>query len=143
MDTSALLKLFVLEKGSVKMLHFASTEDDRNKIVCTLTQVEATSAICRLRKENRMSPAEATLALNLLANEARRLVLQPINTSVHDEAMALIDRHYLRALDALQLGSAIVARDRLAVTQMRLIASDKGLKDAALAEGFEVWDPCD
>jgi hypothetical protein len=40
------------------------------------------------------------------------------------------------------LGSAVVLRHRLAVSQMRFIASDKALKEAARAEGFEVWDPC-
>jgi predicted nucleic acid-binding protein len=125
------------------MLRFAQAEDDRNKVVSALAQIEARSAICRLRKGNRMSPSEAALALDLLTNELRRIVEQPINPPVLEAANTLIDRHTLRALDAVQLGCAVVARDLLAAPNMRFVASDKTLLDAARAEGFDIWNPCD
>jgi predicted nucleic acid-binding protein len=125
------------------MLRFVQAEDDRNKVVSALAQIEARSAICRLRKGNRMSSSDASLALDLLTNELRRIVEQPVNPPVLEAANTLIDRHYLRALDAVQLGCAIVARDLLAAPNMRFIASDKTLLDAARAEGFDIWNPCD
>jgi len=125
------------------MLRFAQAEDDRNKVVSALAQIEARSAICRLRKGNRMSSSEASLALDLLTNELRRIVEQPVNPPVVEASNTLIDRHYLRALDAIQLGCAVVARDLLAAPNMRFIASDKTLLDAARAEGFDIWNPCD
>jgi predicted nucleic acid-binding protein len=88
-----------------------------------------------------MSPSEASLALDLLAVEMRRMVEQPVNPPVLEAAGALAERHYLRAMDAVQLGCAVVARDLLSAPDMRLIASDKDLLEAARAEGFEVWDP--
>jgi predicted nucleic acid-binding protein len=90
-----------------------------------------------------MSPSEAALALDLLTNELRRIVEQPINPPVLEAANTLIDRHTLRALDAVQLGCAVVARDLLAAPNMRFVASDKTLLDAARAEGFDIWNPCD
>jgi len=125
------------------MLRFANTEEDRNKVVSALAQIEARSAICRLRQEEAITPPEAELALDLLTNELRRIVEQPVNPPVLEAANTLIDRHYLRALDAVQLGCAIVARDLLAAPNMRFIASDKTLLDAAQAEGFDIWNPCD
>ncbi len=125
------------------MLRFVQAEDDRNKVVSALAQIEARSAICRLRKGNRMSPSQAALALDLLTNELRRIVEQPINPPVLEAANTLIDRHTLRALDAVQLGCAVVARDLLAAPNMRFVASDKTLLDAARAEGFDIWNPCD
>jgi len=125
------------------MLRFVQAEDDRNKVVSALAQIEARSAICRLRKGNRMSPSEVALALDLLTNELRRIVEQPINPPVLEAANTLIDRHTLRALDAVQLGCAVVARDLLAAPNMRFVASDKTLLDAARAEGFDIWNPCD
>jgi predicted nucleic acid-binding protein len=125
------------------MLRFAQAEDDRNKVVSALAQTEARSAICRLSKGNRMSPSEAALALDSLADELRRIIEQPVNPPVLEAANTLIDRHYLRALDAVQLGCAIVARDLLAAPDMRFIASDKTLLEAAHAEGFDIWNPCD
>jgi hypothetical protein len=49
----------------------------------------------------------------------------------------------LRALDAVQLGSAIVSRDLLAAPDMRFVASDNALLEAARTEGFDVWNPAD
>jgi len=90
-----------------------------------------------------MSSSEAALALDLLTNELRRIVEQPVNPPVLEAANTLIDRRCLRALDAVQLGCAIIARDLLAAPNMRFIASDKTLLDAARAEGFDIWNPCD
>ena len=123
------------------MLRFAQAEDDRNKVVSALAQIEARSAICRLRKGSRMNSSEASLALDSLAAEMRRMVEQPVNPPVLEAASTLIDRYFLRAMDAVQLGCAIVARDLLAAPDMRLIASDKELLEAAHKEGFEIWDP--
>ncbi len=123
------------------MLQFASAEDDRNKVVSAVAQIEAESAICRLRQEKSITPAEASLALDLLAGEMKRMIEQPVNPPVLEAASTLIDRHCLRAMDAVQLGCAIVARDLLAAPDMRFIASDKALLDAAHEEGFAVWNP--
>ena len=136
-----MLKLFVAEQGSDKMMRFATAEDDRNKVVSALAQIEARSGICRLRKGVLLTPFEAQSALDSLDAESKRIIQQPINPSVLDAASMLIERHCLRAMDALQLGSAMVARDLLTAPDMRFIASDKSLLEAAEAEGFTVWDP--
>jgi hypothetical protein len=90
-----------------------------------------------------MSLDEASIALRSIAAEAKRMIEQPINPPVLEAASVLVDRHYLRALDAIQLGCAIVARDLLAAPDMRVVSSDKGLLEAAHAEGFDIWNPCD
>ena len=123
------------------MLQFANAEDDRNKVVSALAQIEARSAICRLRQGKSIDTSEASFALDSLATELRRVIEQPLNPPVIEAANVLVDRYYLRALDAVQLGSAIVARDLLAASGMRFIASDKALIDAAREEGFAIWNP--
>lgn len=123
------------------MSRFASSEDDRNKVVSALAQIEACSAICRLRQREFITPAEASLALGSLASEMRRMIEQPVNPPVLAAASMLINRYYLRALDAVQLGTAIVAREMLAASEMRFIASDNALIEAACQEGFDVWNP--
>jgi len=125
------------------MLRFAQVEDDRNKVVSALAQLEARSAIARLRKGSRMNSSEASLALISLAAEMRRMIEQPVNPTVLEAASSTIDRYCLRAMDAAQLGCAIVARDILQAPDMRFIASDKELLEAAVAEGFAVWNPAD
>ena len=125
------------------MIRFANAEDDRKKVVSALTQVEARSAICRLRKEKKLTPGEASSALTFLDADMKRVIEQPILPPVLEAANAMVERHYLRAMDAVQLGCAIVARDLLAAPDMRFIASDKGLLEAAQKEGFDIWNPCD
>jgi len=61
-----------------------------------------------------VSSTDATLALDSLAAEMRRMVEQPVNPPVLEAASTLIDRHFLRSMDAVQLGCAVVARDLLA-----------------------------
>lgn len=90
-----------------------------------------------------MTSDEASIALDSIAAEVRRMIEQPINPPVLEAASTLVERHYLRALDAVQLGCAIVARDLLAAPEMRMVASDSDLLKAAKKEGFETWNPCD
>jgi hypothetical protein len=132
-----------VEEGSEKMLQFANAEDDRSKVVSALTQVESRSGICRLRKGKLLTPSEASFAIASLAADMKRIIEQPVNPPVIDSANTMVDRYNLHALDAVQLGCAIVARDLLAAPDMRLISSDKDLLKAAQGEGFETWNPCD
>jgi len=125
------------------MLQFANAVDDRSIVVSALTQVEARSGICRLRKGDLLTPSEASFALDLLAGEMRRIIEQPVNPPVLEAANTAVDHHHLKALDAVQLASAIVARDLLAAPDMRFVSSDLELLDAARAEGFDTWNPCD
>jgi hypothetical protein len=129
--------------GSKKMAQFADASDNQNKVVSVLTVVEGTSAICRLRQGKFIRPSEASAALVLLSADFETMVQQTANPRVIQAAKAMTDRHHLRALDAIQLGSAIVARDLLAAPDMRFIASDIDLLAAARAEGFDTWNPCD
>ena len=123
------------------MLEFWLAESDEDKVVSAILQVEVRSAICRLRKEKRMTHDEASFALASLVAEISGLTQQMINPQVLEAANEVIDRHSLRALDALQLGSAIVARDLLKSPEMQFIASDHALLAAAEAEGLIVWNP--
>ena len=124
------------------MLQFWIGEDDRNMVVSAMAKIEARSAICRLRKEGRLIPDEATVLFASIAAEIRRLIEQPVNPPILEVASGLVDRYDLRALDAVQLGSAVVARDLISAPEMRFVASDHALLSAAGEEGFTTWDPC-
>jgi predicted nucleic acid-binding protein len=123
------------------MCQFASAEDDRKKVVSALASVEGRSGICRLRREKSFTSAEASVALVALADDLRRMIEQPVTPPVLEAANGLVDRYVLRALDAVHLGAAIVARDLMSASDMRFIASDHALLRAAHEEGFETWDP--
>jgi len=90
-----------------------------------------------------MSPDEAKMLLDSLAAEMKRMIEQPLLPLVLESANVLVERHYLRALDAVQLACAIAARDSLTASDMRFIAADLDLLEAARKEGFDTWNPCD
>ena len=66
----------------------------------------------------------------------------PIQTSILEHASVLIQRHALRALDALQLASSLAVRDDLEPgDHLIFIGSDVRLLAAAQSEGLATWDP--
>lgn len=123
------------------MVRFADTVADSEKVVSALAFVEVRSAITRLRRGDFLTQSEAALATESFVESMQLVIEQPVNPQVIEAAIGVIERWRVRTLDAVQLGSAIVARDLLAAPRMRFVASDKALLEAAAAEGFEVWDP--
>lgn len=123
------------------MLRFMTAEPTGDRFFSALARIEARSVICRLRKGNRIHPNSASHALSSIDSEFDRMIEQPINNAVQNLAVVLVERHLIRSLDAIQLGSAIVARDLMAASDMRFVASDKTLLEAARKEGFEIWNP--
>jgi hypothetical protein len=65
---------------------------------------------------------------------------QPVIAPVLEIAADLLDQRSLRALDALQLATAISVREQ-GEDEIRFIASDKTLLQAAELEGFQIWNP--
>jgi hypothetical protein len=58
------------------------------------------------------------------------------------EAARLLDRHVLRALGAIQLATATIARGgSSSLRQVMFVASDVRLLSAANAEGLTTWYP--
>ena len=125
------------------MLEFWVAEEGKHKIVSAIARVEACSAICRLRKESRMTAREASMALRAVVAEIQNLNEQRVSRRVLGVASALVDRRTLRSLDAVQLSSAVVIRDLMPAADMRFITSDHTLLNAAQEEGFAVWNPCE
>lgn len=77
-----------------------------------------------------------------LTTELADMTGLPVTADVIQLARELVDRHPLRALDALQLATCCSAR--LASGEENIVifvASDQRLLAAAREEGFEVLDP--
>lgn len=140
-ETSALIKLFIEEVGSQQMTDFLATSDDSQLIVAAIAHTESRSAICKLRRRGKLTEEQAASAMSELAAQILRLTVQPATSATFAIANDLVDRHDLRALDAVQLASAISARSDFKSSGMRFIASDRDLLSAARSEGFIIWDP--
>ena len=66
-----------------------------------------------------------------------------VTKAVQELAIAIVDRQTLRALDAIQLATALFANQSSGTNDLQFISSDDKLLLAAAAEGLDTWNPCD
>ena len=124
------------------MIAFVQRMEDNTKLSSVLAIVEVRSAIRRRQYAGDLARTSAEQAVSSLDVESRRVVQHPVTSPVLATATALVDRQNLRALDSIQLATAMVARDaQNRVNEVLFVSSDQRLLEAATSEGFSVWDP--
>lgn len=141
LESSAFAKLFIAEAGSDALIDLMEQVADVYKLVSPLAFIEVRSAVRRRERLGDITAGDADYLLVRLSAEQLRLVEQPLNPSVLEMARSALDRHPLRALDALHLATCLVARDILGISSICFVSSDVELLEAAEAEDFETLDP--
>lgn len=141
LEATAFAKLFVREPGTEALIRLMETVEDNRKLISAATPLEVYAAIRRRERSGQIAPEAAAAVLEVLRIESGRMVQQPLNPGVLESARQLLDRTSLRWPEALQLGSALTARDMFPGTAITFVASSPALLDAAKAEGFESLDP--
>ena len=141
LDTSALVKFYVREPGTERMLRLADPAGGHTFAVLGLARVEFRAAV-RLRERTGDVTREVAdrLIHSLDDHLGNTYLIQPITDLVIGEAVALLDRHILRAYDAVQLAGFILLRARLG-RQATFVCSDRQLLKAAEDEGLTTLDP--
>ena len=105
------------------------------------TAVECVSALARYERDSRFGASRAVAeGFRRLEAAAARWNEITASVSVKETSLVLLRRHPLRAADALQLASAMVAREEKN-TGWAFVCADKVLVQAASKEGFEVLAP--
>ena len=142
LETSALVKLYVREPGTERVLALATRSSENRLAILDLSQVELRSAI---RRRERAGDIPTLAANELLATfkvhiEAR-FVIQKITDFVLDIASVLVDRHTLRAFDAIQLAGYVVLKSSARSDMPTFVCSDQALLVAAKQEGMVILDP--
>jgi predicted nucleic acid-binding protein len=141
LDTSALVKLYVREPGTDEMTRLADVASGNTLAVLVLSRVEFRSAI---RQRERLGDVPRDTADALIARLEAHLqniyIVHPVTDSVVEEAVALLDRHPLRAYDAVLLAGCISLRARSS-ERPAFVCSDRMLLRAAENEGLTVFDP--
>jgi uncharacterized protein len=143
LDTSALAKRYLAEKGSQRMRRLLERKRDIF-YQSFLTPLEVASALYRRLRLRQISTAELSVLLRAyVADSHEDYLLFPHSNALMDRASALIARHVLRALDAVQLASALELRDSLPAEAhpLTFLSVDDGLLDAARAEHLQVENP--
>lgn len=144
LETSALVKLYVREPGSDRLLRLASRSANHRLAVLALSQVELRSAI---RRREREGDIDSSLASQLIERfdqhlEARFL-RQNVNDTVLDAALGLVDRYPLRAYDAVQLAGCLALRITSPTDGPVFVCADRQLLIAAESEGVASLDPAE
>lgn len=142
LDTSALVKLYVREPGTERMLQLANRTASNQLAVLALAPVEIWSAVRRRERASEISRAAAD---HLLASFQRHMeskfLRQPVTDAILDESCNLIDKHALTAFDAIQLAGYFALRTASGKNIPVFVSADRELIRAAEAEAVLVMDP--
>ncbi|MBW1751744.1 MAG: type II toxin-antitoxin system VapC family toxin [Deltaproteobacteria bacterium] len=134
-DSSALVPLIVAEKETDYCLKTLS--GDQEMLIWCLSKVEVISALCRIVRDEKFSESDFNKAKKQFNELIQRAYEVKAIEKVRNRALRLLEVHPLRAADACQLASALVATqedpDRLSI-----LSFDERLKSAAAKEGFDV-----
>ena len=132
LDTSALLKLLIRERGTDAMNALWSRRDDSYASLLGYAELRsAVAAAIRSQRIHALGGADAHAEVEVVW---RSLFAVDIDANLVRAAGDLADRHRLRAADAIHLASAIRIRE----PETAFVAFDARLREAAAAEGFQV-----
>ena len=130
-DASALVKRYVRERGSVKVRRLILSAVPATS---RLSEVEVASALGRRAREGAFSVAERDRALAALETDFAAILVVELTAEITARARTLLQRHELRAGDAIQLASCLYLQEQLG-EEVPIIAFDSRLTEAARREG--------
>lgn len=141
LETSALVKLYVYEAGTERLLALATRDAGHRFAILTLAQVEFRAAIRRRQRSGEI-PEQAA---NELIDSFRRhsegtFLIQPFADSLLDIAFALMDGYALKGYDAMQLAGYLMLRSISGTEEPIFVCADKSLLSAARNEGCPILD---
>ena len=145
LDSSALVKRYVAEPGSSRLIALVDPMAGNRIYLAHTTVVEVSAAIARRVREGSLSiPLAQALRGKFFLDVAARFELIYLDDQVVNRGVSLTERHPLRAADAIQLAAALTVNgDRMAhsLSNVVFICSDQSLLKAAVAEGLATEDP--
>ncbi len=145
LDTSALIKHYVLESGSGWVDASLFAPKQALLLTSRVTLVEVRSALARRRREASISPLDHAEILAAFRDDCdTRYRLIELEQSVAEAAGDLLDAYELRAYDAIQLASALSAAEVLAqaiLPELIFVTADERLLDVAQAAGLRTENP--
>ena len=141
LDTSALVKLYVEEEGTERVVGLTKDLDGVRAVVLDVTLLESRSAVRRREREGDIAAADAERILKQIEEDASlSFLVQPSTSAVIEEAARLIDEYLLKTYDALQLAGCLVVRQGLP-GPLTFVCADIRLCEAAALEGLPVLNP--
>jgi predicted nucleic acid-binding protein len=133
-DTSALLKNYVRETGTQAV---RAAVHARRPSVARVTHVELTATFARLCREGALDERTRDALFDRVDEDFPTFEVVEWKAAGARVARPLLARHRLRAMDVVQLASALALRAR----PVRFWCADGRLAAAAAAEGLRVVRP--
>jgi len=149
-DSSALVKLYIVEHGSQWVEEIVNTKDQNGDLLNLVTIskigiVEVAAAIARSERLGSITTAQRLRLFNSFARDSQELfeTLSLTDELVH-LGSELTQRWPLRGYDAVHLASAIVLNEQLTsagLGEIKFVSADKRLQQASRKEGLTTEDP--
>jgi len=144
-DSSALVKRHISEAGSAWIEQEFDAASGNRIITTKLSVAEVLSALNRRRREANITATEyAKFSGDFLSFVETDYEMFELSDAVLLEAQRLLETYPLRAGDAIQLASALLANAQLQTANLPaliFLASDARLLTAATSEGLPTDDP--
>jgi uncharacterized protein len=140
LDSSALVKGYRTEAGTPRVNQLLRGLDPL--IISQLAHLEVSSALVRRAREPQVSSQKLQQSLDEIDREvARSMEVISIDDDLIIDAVRLTRNYGLRAADAIQLASALIARTHRLPQEFIFVSADDELNSAAAAEGLHVENP--
>lgn len=138
LETSALVKLYVVEDGSSLVRQFV--EEAETVATSLVTYVEARAALSRRRREGILAVADHNRIVRDFNDEWKRYFVMDVTNPLVKNAAMLAELHALRGYDAIQLASAESYREK---THDAVVFGcwDSRLEAAARRQGLQLLRP--
>lgn len=136
-DTSALIKRFVIEKGSRAVQQLFT--DGGPPASATVAYVEVYSGLARKYRQGHLTKKNYALACRQFETDWPAYIRVELAEDLLLLSRDLIHRHPLRAFDAIHLASVLSLQDALGVA-IPFVAADERLLQAAAVEHLQTFN---
>ena len=137
LDTSALVKRYHSEKGTDEIDKIFS-EDDKAVVISSICITEMVSAMNRKKEDKTISKDDLDASLSRFFQDAiKEFLILELDYGHIKDSIALVLKHGLRTLDALQLAVALGLKEAKPV----FVCADKKLVAVAEKEGLKAINP--
>lgn len=134
LDSSALAKRYIQEKGSDKVIAVCQEADELGiSIIC---YPEIISALNRLKTEKKINKSQYLSAKLNVANDLRDTSICNITEGVVAQVVFLLEENTLRAMDAFHIAAALEWKSDI------FVSADKQQLKAAKKAGLKVMEIC-
>jgi predicted nucleic acid-binding protein len=138
LDTSALVKLYVRERGSANVRRLVEKADAVATSI--VAYAEARAAFARLRRERPSGGGRHRERVEQLDRDWEQFAVVELTQAVAHSAGELAERHALRGFDAIHLASALWLKGTRA-DDLAFEAFDRPLTAGAKSAGLTVAGP--